>query len=323
MLEEAAQAREGPGEGTAGTGPETRAGDVALVGRPNVGKSTLLNAFLGEKLSIVTPRAQTTREAVTGIYTDDQTQLIFVDTPGLLEPRYALQHSMLDAALDALRDADVVLLLLDPTRPDELPAEDALEAIAARRDALLVVVNKTDAAPRETVDRLAAWAEREFGVPVFRVAAATGEGVPALRAAVIERMPASPFFYPADELAVQSVRFFVTELIRETIFEEYQQEIPYSTAVRIEEFREAETPVFIRATVYVERESQKKIVIGRAGEGIRTLGTRARGKIEAFLGTTVYLDLWVKSLPNWRKKPASLQYLGYAIPRTDERPHNS
>ncbi len=306
-----------------GAGPEvgegTRAGDVALVGRPNVGKSTLLNALIGERLSIVTPRAQTTRERVLGIYTDERAQLVFVDTPGLLEPRYLLQRAMLEEALTAVREADLVLLLLDATRPDELPPADALVELQARRPALFVVVNKVDAAEAPAVHKLADWAGVTLGRPARSIAAATGEGVPALREALVAALPASPFLYPEDEIAAQPVRFFVAELIRETIFEQYEEEIPYATVVRIEEFREAESPIYIRATVYVERTSQKGILLGRGGGAIRALGAAARAKVEAFVGGHVFLDLWVKVLPGWRKKRSTLEYLGYPVP-TEEGP---
>lgn len=295
----------------------TRAGHVALVGRPNVGKSTLLNAFVGEKLSIVTPRAQTTREAVTGILTMDAAQIVFVDTPGLLEPKYALQRAMQAWALEALAEADVVLLLLDATRPAELPDGHALEALRRRGTDLVVVVNKTDAASADAVPELTAWSQRVLGAEPIAIAAATGAGVRELRDTLVARLPESPFLFPDDDLAVQSVRFFVTELVRETIFEEYEQEVPYSTAVKIEEYREADDPIYIRATIYVERESQKRIVIGRAGEAIKRLGQRARAKIEAFVGAPVYLDLWVKPLANWRRKTTTLQYLGYPVPHDD------
>jgi GTP-binding protein Era len=293
---------------------ETRAGHIALVGRPNVGKSTLLNVFLGEKLSIVTPRAQTTREAVTGILTEAGAQAIFVDTPGLLEPRYALQRAMLQSALSTVADADVVLLLLDATRPDEVPVGEALAAVRRRDEDLVVAINKVDSAAAENREALEGWAARELGKRAMKVSAMTGEGVDELRRALVAKLPSNPFFYPEDELAVQPVRFFVAELVRETIFEEFEQEVPYSTVVRIEEYRESEDPVYIRATIYVERESQKAIVIGQGGNRIKRLGERARAKVEEFVGDRVYLDLWVKSLPGWRKKVSALRYLGYAVP---------
>jgi GTPase len=292
----------------------TRAGHVALVGRPNVGKSTLLNALVGEKLSIVTPKAQTTRESVTGILTTDRVQAIFVDTPGLLEPKYALQHAMHDTALDVLKDADLVLVLLDATRPDEVPPADVVEELRRAHHRMMVLVNKMDAASEDDVERLESWTQAELSVQAVRVSAATGEGVAELRRAIEERLPESPFFYPADELAVQPVRFFVAELIRESIFELYEQEVPYSTIARVEEYREGESPIYIRATVYVERESQKPIIIGKKGAGIKELGRRSREKVEAFLGEAVYLDLWIKTLPNWRSKLETLRYLGYRLP---------
>jgi GTP-binding protein Era len=292
----------------------TRAGHVALVGRPNVGKSTLLNALVGEKLSIVTPRAQTTRDAVTGILTTERAQLIFVDTPGLLEPQYTLHRAMQQTALAVLLDADVVLLLLDATRPDELPDGEALTALRRQRHVLLAVVNKVDAAPVAAADALASWCAQELQVGALRISAVTKQGLEALLTAVTAALPPAPFYYPPDELAIQPVRFFVAELVRETVFEEYEEELPYATVVRIEEYREASQPIYIRATVYVERASQKAIVIGRGGAGIKRLGARARGKIESFVGAPVYLDLWVKVLPGWRRRAATLRYLGYPVP---------
>jgi GTPase len=295
----------------------TRAGYVALVGRPNVGKSTLMNALVGEKLSIVTPRAQTTRERVTGILTTERSQIVFVDTPGLLEPRYLLQEWMLDQALRALEDADVVLLLVDATRPDELPATDALARLRAA-PSLVVAVNKSDAAPQSAVDGLMAWAAAELpGAFVLRISAGAKRGLDKLLRALEERLPESPFLFPEDDIAIQSVRFFVAELVRETLFETLEEEVPYSSAVQVEEFREADRPVYIRATIYVERESQKGIVLGSGGAGIRAIGTAARRKIESFLDMPVYLDLWVKAKPGWRRKKSGLEELGYER-RSDE-----
>lgn len=292
----------------------TKAGFVALVGRPNVGKSSLMNAMIGEKLSIVTPRAQTTRDKVMGLYTNDGAQIVFVDTPGLLEPSYALHRSMLETALDAVRDSDLVLLLLDPTRPEELPTGEALEELEKRKNVLQVAVNKTDAAKAEAIEQLSQWSRDRLGKEPVLISALNNDGVDALRTKLIEALPDSPFYYPEDDLAVQSVRFFVEELIRETVFEHYEQEIPYSTVARIDEFREDSSPVYIRATLYVERESQKPIIIGKQGAGIRNLGQISRGKIEKLVGSPVYLDLWVKAMPGWRNKASSLQFLGYPVP---------
>jgi GTPase len=292
----------------------TKAGYVALVGRPNVGKSSLLNAMIGEKLSIVTPRAQTTREKVLGIYTEDGVQIIFVDTPGLLEPSYALHKSMLSVAIEAVHDSDVVLLLLDATRPDELPTGEPLQELLNRGPALHVAINKVDAGGSDDVAQLEQWTRDTFGKEAVRISAKDETGLDALRETLSRALPVSPFFYPEDDIAVQNLRFFAEELIRETIFEQYDQEVPYATVARVEEFKEDRSPIYIRATVFVERESQKPIIIGKQGAGIRSLGQAARMKIEKLLDAPVYLDLWVKPMPGWRNKPASLRFLGYAVP---------
>jgi GTP-binding protein Era len=293
----------------------TRAGYVALVGRPNVGKSSLLNALVGEKLSIVTPRAQTTRDRVMGIYTSAEGQIIFVDTPGLLTPKYLLQRGMLSSALSAVSESDLVLLMLDGARPEEaLPDEETLTLLRGRRDALFVAINKADAASAEAISSLESWCRGTLGLEPYIVSALNGSGVEDLRESLLRALPSSPYLYPPDDLAVQPVRFFVAELVRETIFEECHEEVPYSTAVGIEEFRESSDPIVIRAVIYVERESQKPIIIGRGGMGIKTIGQRARVKIEEFLGVHVFLDLWVKALPRWRKSRSALRQLGYALP---------
>jgi GTP-binding protein Era len=301
---------------------ETRAGFVALVGRPNVGKSTLMNALTGERLSIVSPRAQTTRERVMAIYSDEHAQVVFVDTPGLLDPQYLLQRSMLEAALGAIGDSDAVLLLLDASRPNELPTPDgeAMTALRARRGALHVAINKIDEGDDTAVAFLHDWSVRELGIEPLRISAATGAGLDVMRERLIAALPASPFLYDAEDVAVQPVRFFVAEFVRETIFEEYEEEIPYATVVRVEEFREASDPIYIRVTVYVERDSQKAILIGHQGGGIKLLGARSREKIEALLGSRVYLDLWVKTLPGWRRKRTALAYLGYHLPDEEQPP---
>jgi GTP-binding protein Era len=300
--------------------PSTRAGHVALVGRPNAGKSTLLNAFVGEKLSIVTPRAQTTREQVLGILSTETAQIVFVDTPGLLEPKYRLQQSMLESAMAAVVDADVVLLLMDATRPTELPPAGVMTRLRLRRDQLICALNKADVAAPEALKVLKQWCRQELGGEAIACSALTGLGVEELLDHVVKRLPESPFLYPAGDLAVQPVRFFVEELIRETVFEQYDEEVPYGTVVRIEEFRENQQPVYIRATVFVERNSQKPIILGKRGEAIRALGQAARTKIESFLGSSVFLDLWVKPLPGWRNKPSALKFLGFRISPDDHQP---
>jgi GTPase len=301
-------------------GTRTRAGHVALVGYPNAGKSSLMNRLLDQKLSIVTPLAQTTRERVLGIDTRDGVQMVFVDTPGLVEPRYLLHRAMLHLATEVIADADVVLLLVDASAPRGVP-EFAAEVLGqlARARSLVVVANKVDTARPEQVEAVRGWAQERLGAEVAAVSAATGEGVEALRARIAERLPASPYLFPEEDVSSQPVRFFVAELVRESAFELFEKEVPYSVAVKVDEYREDEVPVYIRATVYVERASQKAIVIGSGGQAIRQLGQSARVKIEEFVGAPVYLDLWVKVLPRWRKDPLSLQRFGFPVPDPEQR----
>ena len=293
----------------------TRTGYVTLVGRPNVGKSTLLNALVGARLSIVTPRAQTTWQRVTGIHTEEDVQMIFLDTPGLLDARDLLQRSMLSEALTAVEEADVMLLVLDATRElrpvDEAVLAEALEESGAP---LLVAINKIDEASEERVDALAEQVKDRRGGEPHPVSALRGDGVDELRTAVRRALPEGPFLYPEEDIASQPVRFFVAEMVRETVFELYRQEIPYSTFCVVEEFRESQEPVYIGVTVYVERKSQKGILVGKGGRAIRELGREARARIEHFLGRSVYLDLWVKALVGWRRKRSHLSRLGFHLP---------
>jgi GTPase len=298
----------------------TKAGTIALVGRPNAGKSTLLNNLIGEKLSIVSPKAQTTWRRVTGIYTSERAQAIFLDTPGLLEVRDLLQRSMLHEAREALREADVVLLVIDATRPLEETTHPLVrDSLAESSAPLFTAINKADVAPTGRSEELARWATRELGARAFITSATRGSGIPPLREALEDALPVSPFLYDPEDIASQPVRFFVAELIRETVFEQFSQEIPYSVFCEVDEFREAETPVYIRVNLFVDRQSQKEILIGAGGRAIRDLGTAARTKVEHLIGRTVYLDLWVKALPGWRRKRGHLARFGFRVPEDDER----
>lgn len=281
-----------------------RCGTVALAGRPNVGKSTLLNALVGEHLAIVSPKPQSTRLPVVGLLTKDDTQYIFTDSPGLLEPEYRLHETMRAAALRAIADAEVIAYLHPAP---EFPAP-ALAQVAglehAPRAPIVTVYTKADLVGPS--GRPAAGPSEVF------VSASSGEGIDAFLATIADRLPESPFHYDADELATQPMRFFAVEFIREAAFEQLHAELPYSVACEIDEFRESAEPVYIRAVLYVERESQKGIVIGEGGRTIKTLGAAARAKIEALLGQRVFLDLHVKVLPKWRRHEPSLKRLGYA-----------
>lgn len=296
-----------------------RAGYVALVGRPNAGKSTLLNHLIGEHLSIVTPKAQTTWQRVTGLLTVDADQLIFLDTPGLLEVRDLLQRAMLGAALEALGEADVVLLVIDAMEPPtEKDRERILTALEDVKAPLHVALNKVDAASERSMAAWERWAADHLDAPQYRISALDGRGTDTLLAALRSDLPAGPHLYPDDDIATEPVRFFVAELVRETVFEQFHQEIPYSVICKVDEYREAQDPVYIRVNVYVERKSQKGMVIGKGGAAIQALGSAARAKIEHFIGTPVYLDLWVKPLKSWRKNRAYLGRLGFRLPAEDE-----
>lgn len=281
-----------------------RAGIVTVVGKPNVGKSTLLNRIVGQKLSITSAKPQSTRDRVVGIYTTDDAQMVILDTPGLLNPKYPLQQAMKATALRALEDADVIVYLADATEgvPPDLAIAAGLSSVP--RAPIITVLNKADALPPGSE------ANPQDAV---LISALTGEGIPALMERVAERLPESPFLYPEDEISTQPVRFFVAELVRETVLEQLHDEVPYSVAVQVEEFREERSPLYIRAVIYVERDSQKAIIIGSQGAQIKRLGEAARKKVETFVGTRVYLDLWVKVLANWRKNPGSLSRFGYQL----------
>lgn len=296
----------------------TRAGYVALVGYPNAGKSSLMNRLVEQKLSIVTPLAQTTREKVLGIDTRDGVQMVFVDTPGLVEPRYLLHRAMLHAATEVIGESDVVLLLIDAAAGIPEFSPDVLELLA-RAKGLIAVSNKQDLARPGQRELVKHWTQGRFGVDPVEVSALTGEGVDGLREEIARRLPVSPFLFPEDDVSSQPVRFFVAEFVREAAFELFEKEVPYSIAVKVDEFRETATPLYIRATIYVERPTQKAILIGQGGAAIKKLGRSAREKIEEFVGAPVYLDLWVKVLPRWRKDALQLQRFGFSVPMQEER----
>lgn len=286
----------------------TRAGILTVVGKPNAGKSTLLNRIVGQKLSITSEKPQSTRDRIVGIRTDGDVQMVVLDTPGLLNPRYELQRAMRGAALQALSDADVVVYLVDATEGPPPPLVEAAELSSPPRATTLLVFNKTDRVRPAELERLRAeYSEAHF------VSALTGDGVEALLRVAGTLLPESPYLYPEDEISTQTMRFFVSELVRETALEQLQDEVPYSVACEIEEFREDRSPVYIRAVIYVERESQKGILIGAGGSRIREIGRAARAKVEALVDRPVYLDLRVKVLANWRRNARSMQRFGYRI----------
>ena len=287
----------------------TRAGIVTVVGKPNAGKSTLLNRIVGEKLSIVSSKPQSTRNRIVGIHTTAGVQMIVFDTPGLLNPRYKLQESMRAAALAALNDADVVLHVVDATDSGFEDLSTLAMLDRPLRAPVMVAFNKSDLLNANRIAELSV-----LHPTAVSISAADGNGVQELIARLGEMLPESPFLYPEDEVSTQSVRFFVSELIRETALEQVEEELPYSIACEIEEFREAQSPVYIRTVLHVERDSQKRILIGANGQRIRAIGQAARQKVEAFIGSPVYLDLWVKVLQNWRRDRNALNRFGYSLP---------
>ncbi len=290
--------------------PEFRAGYVAICGYPNVGKSTFMNAVLGEKLAIVTPKAQTTRRRTLGILTTPRFQMVFLDTPGILEPRYRLQQSMMKQVAESIADADVLLYIVDVTRP--ALAEGVVEA--TREKPVLVVLNKVDLLkqPEETLPIIDEFRKGADFADFFAVSALLATGLVRVIERASELLPVSPPYFPPDALTEHPERFFVAEIIREAVFSLFRQEVPYSTEVEIETFKERPgAKDLIEATIVVESDSQKAILIGKGGRAIKALGQKAREAIEDFLGRPVYLSLRVKVVPGWRKDARFLRRLGY------------
>jgi len=278
---------------------------VVLAGRPNVGKSTLLNALIGEHLAIVSPKPQTTRMPVVGLLTRGDAQYIFTDSPGLLEPEYRLHEAMRAAALRAIAGAEVIAYL-HPL--PEYPAPPFAEAAGLRhppRAPLVTVYTKADLAPPSPA------LARPRPPSTVVVSAHTGDGLDALLDALQVHLPEGPFHYPPDEMATQPLRFFAAEFVREAAFELLHEELPYAVACEIDEFREQTERVYIRAVVFVERDSQKGIVVGQGGRTVKAIGSAARARIETLVGRPVFLELRVKVLPRWRRHDPSLRRLGY------------
>lgn len=294
-----------------------KSGFVALVGRPNVGKSTLMNALLTQKIAIVTPRPQTTRTRQLGIITEPNYQMVFVDTPGLIQnPRHKLDEFMLQTAVDTLNDADIVLWLLDG---GELPGPHEQQIALTMRQLpnskLILGINKADAlAPEQVIPHTDAYRALLPDTPWLLFSALQGHGVAELLQMLIDALPAGPRYYPEDQITDVFVRDIAAEMIREQIFLQLQDELPYSTAVRVEEFKERPNGItYISANIFVERDNHKKMLIGKQGARLRELGAAARREIEKLIDGKVFLELWIKVEPKWRRRDNSLRRFGYSV----------
>ena len=288
-----------------------KAGFVTIIGNPNVGKSTLMNAFIGERLSIITSKAQTTRHRILGIVNGEDFQMILSDTPGIIKPAYQLQESMMGFVKSAFEDADVLLYLVELGEKD-LKDEIFFNKITNAKIPVLLLINKIDKG-NETLlfEAIELWEKKVPNAEIFAISALENFGVPEVFKRIVELLPESPPFYPKDQLTDKPERFFVNEIIREKILMHYKKEIPYAVEVDTEEFFEEEKIIRIRSIIMVERETQKGIIIGHKGAALKRVGVEARRDLEKFFGKQVHLELYVKVNKNWRSDQRQLKRFGY------------
>jgi len=290
-----------------------RSGFVNIVGNPNVGKSTLMNALVGERISIITSKAQTTRHRIMGIVNGDDFQIVYSDTPGVLKPHYRLQESMLEYSKSALTDADILLYVTDVVDSFD-KNKDFLEKVKHTDSHVILVINKIDLSNQETLEELVAkWREILPHAEIIPVSATEKFNIDVLFKRIKELLPLSPPFFEKDALTDKPARFFVTEIIREKILLNYEKEIPYSVEVAVEQFSESKDFIRINAVIFVERDSQKGIIIGHRGKSLKKIGTEARIDIEAFFQKKVYLEIFVKVEKDWRNKDKKLKGFGYQL----------
>ena len=288
-----------------------KAGFVNIIGNPNVGKSTLMNAFVGEKLSIITSKAQTTRHRIFGIVSGDDFQVVFSDTPGIIKPSYALQASMMDFVKSAFEDADILIYMVE-IGEKELKDEVFFNRINKLEVPVLLLINKVDTSDQSTLEeQVAYWKEKVPRAEIFPISALRNFQTEVVFNRIIELLPESPAFFPKDQLTDKPERFFVNEIIREKILLHYKKEIPYSVEVETESFADSETIIHIRTVIMVERESQKGIIIGHKGEALKRVGVEARTDLEKFFGKQIHLDLFVKVNKDWRSNARQLRRFGY------------
>lgn len=288
-----------------------KAGFVNIIGNPNVGKSTLMNALVGEKLSIITSKAQTTRHRILGIVNNEDYQVVFSDTPGIIKPAYELQASMMDFVKSAFEDADVLIYMVE-VGEKELKNEAFFNKIINSKIPVILLLNKIDKSSQEEVEeKIAYWRNKVPNSFVYVISALEKFNVETVFYKIIELLPEAPPFYPKDQLTDKPERFFVNEKIREKILQHYKKEIPYSVEVETEEFVEEEKIIKIRAVIMVERETQKGIIIGHKGSAIKRVGTESRKDLQQFFDKKVFLDLYVKVNKNWRSNERQLKRFGY------------
>jgi GTPase len=288
-----------------------KAGFVNILGKPNVGKSTLMNALVGEKLSIITSKAQTTRHRILGIVNGEDFQIVYSDTPGILEPNYKLQEIMLKSARSAMEDADIVLFVTEVwDNPEE--KNEIVEKLKQTDIPVILILNKIDISSQEKVDDLVIkWQNVLPNAHLLAVSALHGHNITGLLNLILEKLPENPPYFPKDELTDRSERFFASEIIREKILLNYRQELPYATEIDIEAFKDEEKIIRISAVIYVERETQKGIIIGSKGSALKKTGTEARLDMEKFFGKKVFLELFVKVRKDWRNNDRMLRQFGY------------
>lgn len=288
-----------------------KAGFVNIIGNPNVGKSTLMNAFVGEKLSIITSKAQTTRHRIFGIVSGDDFQVVFSDTPGIIKPSYALQASMMDFVKSAFEDADILIYMVE-IGEKELKDEVFFNRINKLEVPVLLLINKVDTSDQSTLEeQVVYWKEKVPRAEIFPISALRNFQTEVVFNRIIELLPESPAFFPKDQLTDKPERFFVNEIIREKILLHYKKEIPYSVEVETESFADSETIIHIRSVIMVERESQKGIIIGHKGEALKRVGVEARTDLEKFFGKQIHLELFVKVNKDWRSNARQLRRFGY------------
>jgi GTPase len=287
-------------------------GFVSIIGRPNVGKSTLLNALVGEKISIVSDKPQTTRNRVTGILTLPEAQVIFLDTPGLHRPKGRLNEYMVKVAKDACAEVDIVLFMAEADKSPGEAEGEIIEFLKGLKTKVFLVINKIDLVPKDAllplINKYSSIYDFAETIPVSSL---KEKNLPELRKTIVDYLPEGPQYYPEDEMTEQPERFIAAEIIREKIFRMTKDEVPYSTAVLVEEMKEHGDKIYTRADIYVEKDSHKGIIIGANGQTLKKIGQAARKDIERLLGSPIYLELWVKVKKDWREKPGALREMGY------------